>query len=465
MITNRYRIMWLTVAVCALIAPAVYAAEFNNITLGRSQDFTVVTLFTTGSTQATHQMVEAKDGKPNRIVVDLTGARHDLPQNNYSNLPDGNIKSIRTSQFAVQPEPVVRVVLDLGYVAAYRLESSDGFVKVFVSAPGDPPMAQEWSAREGARQPVMATAKPAKPGIISSNPPLAQEPPAPTIIASAPTQEPAPAAQSVDVPPVAATSEPAQQTDGGQSSSDLTSVSTPASDGDPTLAESGTEAHEHIVPVPMPKSQPSQEIDYNLPVPADVQLAEQPSSEQSQPPVEETPASTTTSEQAVVASNPEPVSERAVAEYAPETSAEPMQSEPSPTVTPLEEDGSEPVASLSTLPPIPATPTDVVPVRTQISYHTMGRRDPFAPLVQSGTAYSRTGLPDVSTLRLVGILHDVESKWGLFEDANGYGYILREGDRVRNGHLAKLTQNKAYFQLTEFGWSRAVELDLEREEG
>lgn len=477
MITNRYRKLWFAAAVCALMVPAVHAAEFNNITLGRDQDFTVVTLFTSGPTQATHQMVEAKDGKPNRIVVDLAGARHDLSQNNFSNLPEGNIKAIRTSQFAVQPEPVVRIVLDLGYVAAYRLESSDNSVKVFVSAPSDPPIAQEWSARTGVRQPVLATAKPAGSGISwTVAPPQPQEEPtvAATPVAepqsepSSPTLERETIAASTtqttpvgETSPTVATMDESHQADLSQAQEPTTTVAT-----EPAVTESGSDAHSSVLPVPMPQTQSSQEIDYNVPAPAGMQLADQSSSSSTASPTEQTPVSPEVSEPMAVESHAEPVSEPAMAEHSQEPiSEDPMPSEPSPAVTPLDDEGSEALASLSTLPPIPATATDVVPVRTQISYHTMGRRDPFAPLVQSGTAYNKTGLPDVSTLRLVGILHDVGAKWGLFEDANGFGYILREGDRVRNGHLAKLTQNKAYFQLTEFGWSRAVELDLEREEG
>jgi hypothetical protein len=85
------------------------------------------------------------------------------------------------------------------------------------------------------------------------------------------------------------------------------------------------------------------------------------------------------------------------------------------------------------------------------------------PLVQTAGGYNAAALPDVSTLRLVGLLHDIRDSWGLFEDSNGYGYILKKGDRVKNGRLSKLTESRAYFQLSEFGWSRSVKLDLEPE--
>ena len=61
----------LTVALLCATGPVVQAAGLSNITMGRFQDFTVVTLFGDEPMQATHQIVEAKDGKPYRIVVDL----------------------------------------------------------------------------------------------------------------------------------------------------------------------------------------------------------------------------------------------------------------------------------------------------------------------------------------------------------------------------------------------------------
>ena len=104
-----------------------------------------------------------------------------------------------------------------------------------------------------------------------------------------------------------------------------------------------------------------------------------------------------------------------------------------------------------------------MPQRTKVAYNTGGRRDPFQALVQMSGGYNAAALPDVNSLRLVGLLHDVQDSWGLFEDANGFGYILKRGDRVKNGRLTKLTETRAYFSLSEFGWSRSVKLDLEPE--
>ena len=80
MMTHRVRTVGLAVVLMlAITAPTLHAAALSNITVGRFQDFTVVTLFGEESITVTHQIVEAKDGKPHRIVIDLTGATHKLP--------------------------------------------------------------------------------------------------------------------------------------------------------------------------------------------------------------------------------------------------------------------------------------------------------------------------------------------------------------------------------------------------
>jgi hypothetical protein len=440
----------------ALSAPSAHATQLSNITVGRFQDFTVVTLFGDAPMSVTHQIVEAKDGKPHRIVVDLTGANHGLPQNNFSALPEGSIQGIRTSQFAVTPEPVVRVVLDLAHPAAYRLETPGNNVRVMVSLPGDPPIGRVWSARDLATyaaqdaEPVPSnTALPVKdapqseapvrvktapqadvPPVVIATPELAAKP---VRVKKAPAEEPVAKAEPVS-PPLPQAKQPPPEfaaEDAAPAQSDLPQV-----------------------PLPMPKSRPANAIDYNLPLP---------------PAHVFTPAPTTTAPDE--AEPPTPVEsepELAVTESLPLPEAEQAQPEPvaesGPATEPATlEEPSKPVASLTTLPPLAEVTPQLVPQRTKVLYHAQGRRDPFLPLLQVGGGYNAAALPDVSNLRLVGLLHDVREAWGLFEDANGYGYILRKGDRVKNGRLTKLTGNRAYFQLSEFGWSRSIQLDLEPE--
>ena len=105
---------------------------------------------------------------------------------------------------------------------------------------------------------------------------------------------------------------------------------------------------------------------------------------------------------------------------------------------------------------------EFLPEREIVLYTTGGRTDPFEPLVedaQKTAGYDR--IPDVESLRLVGILQDKKSSRALFEDANGYSYILQTGDRVKNGFVLSIADDRVVFQIRQYGWNRQVALDLE----
>ena len=50
------------------------------------------------------------------------------------------------------------------------------------------------------------------------------------------------------------------------------------------------------------------------------------------------------------------------------------------------------------------------------------------------------------------------------EDAEGNGFILKPNDRVQNGFLVSIYKDKAIFQVTEYGWTRTVALNLQMPE-
>jgi hypothetical protein len=485
--------------------PVWASSQLSNISVGRFQDFTVVTLFGDGPIQASHQIVEAKDGKPYRIVVDLVGVEHNLPQNNFKNMPEGSIKSIRTSQFAVSPVPVVRVVLDLAHPAAYRLQTPGNNVRVMVSLPSDPPIARVWTARdmgtfaafevaaesnpaqptsesEVKAQPkseseVKAVAKADSPEARSEDKPAAQSKttatskstsPAKMIPAYAAADTPKTGESAKAAPKSAPAPPPKHEVAASGSAEDEFAKgmrTSPLAEGDPLPK----------VPLPMPRARSDRTIDYNLPVPASWAGAATATS----------PAKTLMpNAQTNPAKSPVPVRTEHKPGTAQLATQNPAKSAPLPLAAdgpvlaageamtdaadpasgaPLQSEGSRAVASLTTLPPLSEVTPELVPQRTKVVYNTSGRRDPFLGLVQMSGGYNAAALPDVGSLRLVGLLHDVHESWGLFEDANGFGYILRRGDRVQNGRLTKLTETRAYFSLSEFGWSRSVKLDLEPE--
>jgi hypothetical protein len=102
-----------------------------------------------------------------------------------------------------------------------------------------------------------------------------------------------------------------------------------------------------------------------------------------------------------------------------------------------------------------------VPTRAILNYDDMGRRDPFAPLVTGlRSGFVTDQLPDIETLRLVGVLHDDVEALALLENVEGYSYIMRAGDKVQNGSLITVQGNRALFKVEDYGWSHVVALQL-----
>jgi len=70
---------------------------------------------------------------PNRLVVDLIGAEHALPQDNFLDIHRGGIQSIRTSQYSAD---IVRVVIELERLVGYQILPSDGQLRVVLENQG-----------------------------------------------------------------------------------------------------------------------------------------------------------------------------------------------------------------------------------------------------------------------------------------------------------------------------------------
>ena len=100
------------------------------------------------------------------------------------------------------------------------------------------------------------------------------------------------------------------------------------------------------------------------------------------------------------------------------------------------------------------------PKKTMV-YRASKYRDPFMPLVGGVTGQFSTELPSLENLTLVGILSDIDGNRALLEDAEGNGYILMSNDKVKNGYLVSVSDTKAIFQITEYGWTRTVALELD----
>ncbi len=97
-----------------------------------------------------------------------------------------------------------------------------------------------------------------------------------------------------------------------------------------------------------------------------------------------------------------------------------------------------------------------------VFYSSLGRRDPFKPLVEVQKAQDT--LLDITKAKLIGIIRDSVGYVALIEDKDGNGFILRRGDRIKRGRVVDIRGNMAVFAISDFGFTRRVVLTLEKEE-
>jgi type IV pilus assembly protein PilQ len=69
---------------------------------------------------------------PSRLVLDLIGAEHALPQRDFLNIDRGGIRSIRSSQYSAD---IVRLVIELDAVVDYRIVQGDTQLRVLLENP------------------------------------------------------------------------------------------------------------------------------------------------------------------------------------------------------------------------------------------------------------------------------------------------------------------------------------------
>jgi len=127
----------------------------------------------------------------------------------------------------------------------------------------------------------------------------------------------------------------------------------------------------------------------------------------------------------------------------------------------------------------PATPAATAPVESDAAaatttangkvvlrenlyyYDAFNRRDPFRSLVDG--AFNRNDKMDLinlSAVQLVGVVRGEVDRFALLEDANGYSYILRVGDRVHNGTVVSIGEDELVARVTNFGQTTTVRLHL-----
>ena len=98
-------------------------------------------------------------------------------------------------------------------------------------------------------------------------------------------------------------------------------------------------------------------------------------------------------------------------------------------------------------------------------YQSYGRDDPFRTLV-SGEFEQATAseLVDINSAILVGVMWGQDDQFALVENGDGFGYILRVGDRVQHGRVVSIRKNSLTARVTLYGITSQVVLKLEKTE-
>jgi hypothetical protein len=108
---------------------------------------------------------------------------------------------------------------------------------------------------------------------------------------------------------------------------------------------------------------------------------------------------------------------------------------------------------------------DDVLKRAKYTYRSLGRVDPFRRLVDGPMNSSRYfgDQLDPEVIRLVGILEEKEGgRRALVEDARGFGYVLRKGDRVLRGKVVRVEADFVTIRHSLYGVTETLTLTLDR---
>lgn len=94
-------------------------------------------------------------------------------------------------------------------------------------------------------------------------------------------------------------------------------------------------------------------------------------------------------------------------------------------------------------------------------YKAFNRRDPFQSLIVGEFEESRYELIDIYSVRLVGVLSGGMERFAMLEDGNGFGYIVRTGELIRNGNIVSVGDRSLVARVTFFGQTTSVTLRME----
>ena len=502
-----------------VLASTAWSSQVTNVELSYHDGLTVARIDIDGPVRYTHETEVPKDGRPDRVIVDVLSATHELGAKTFTELPACIITGVRTSQFAVTPEKIVRIVFDLSTASLYRVSSDDHSVTITFDRK-EPKSFATWSTSR-----VVAAAKAAKAKKVElaqapvkkAEPKEAAAPPKTAVeknkviesdrmlslADSKPAVTTAPAAPA----PKKAAPAPAQKVDRSLSGRNFSEADfAPAEPAPAKPAPAKVETKEAPAP---PTVSANKNVTTKTTAVEPKSVRQKTAAPAKPAAVKPTPAANNPAPAPVKAKEPEVKAKEAAKTNPPAPAALPKQkvktdlaqkpapkkTDPAPTgqqalakkVTGEKADKPAPVVAKSDPKPkadeVPAqrptarfrrkgesakirgTMVAEFPKRLVIKYQAGGRRDPFSSLLDSERTYDDpvgNRIPNIEGLRLVGIIEsDGATNRALFEDKSGFSYILKTGDKVRNGYVLRVESDQVYFQIFEYGWSRTVALTME----
>ncbi|MDF1545319.1 MAG: AMIN domain-containing protein [bacterium] len=503
-----------------MVTASSHASEVNNVELAYKDGHTLARVAIDGPVRYTHQSEIAKDGKPYRVIVDVLSATHELGAKKFTRLPNCAISALRTSQYAVNPEKVVRLVFDMKNETVYKVSSDEN--SVTVSFPDKQTVTfASWSTAQVVKalnsvispspkiakvdvvsQTTVSVKAPAKSAkeinnsiesdrqqSLASKP---AKPVPPTVTKSAskeiktvskpvvkPASELAVSSKNLE-PEVAETSPQTAEQHENSFAANLNYSPVPQAKASatPSNKKSDSQSTKKVStdskPVAPAKSTTKSTVTKPAPVKSNSAKQTPPAFENKKPVMAK---ASTEKPAAKPKADKQPSSKAAVAKAVKkESKTKPVAKADQPKkaaekVKVASKDAESTTKSTSRFRraakdrKIQGTMVAEFPKRLVIKYHSKARRDPFETLVnEKKVSNSPTAkrIPNVEGLKLVGvILADNGKNQALFEDKQGFGYIMKSGDKVRKGYVLRVEEHRVYFQIFEYGWSRTVALNLE----
>ena len=495
-----------------LTGVSVFGANVENVSFSYQPGYTVSKIDVKGTIRFTHQTEIAKDGKPFRIIIDILSAEHKLGAKNFNSFPSCAVSQIRSSQYSVKPEKIVRLVYDMKSETMYQIVAEGNQIVIKFPDKKSAKFAS-WSSRvyldikknskstasktvasknyEKSSKKTAADAKPTastttvaslNQAIESDRQESLQSKRNPTKSSQAKGKMTADQKTSVPSKGKAVASD--QKSTKSYASKELLGPDFESSLLKAPKNENKIEIANTKEPAKNSKSVPSMDSQKSSTAAKSTDtktVASTESKESGKATASKTVASKNSKKsgkastsKTVVSKNSKKSGKATASKTVASTKSKKSgKASTSKTVasTKSKKSGKATASRFrrtgSRNNKIKGTMVAEFPKRLVIKYKARSRRDPFETLVNeakvTNSIVNKTR-PNVEGLTLVGIIESEDGKnQALFEDKSGFGYILKAGDKVQKGYVLRVRSDRVYFQIFEYGWSRTMALNLEDE--